>query len=160
MRGVLARAAVVALLGGAGLGIALALAPGQVERALDAWLLLVGAVALAGGGSATARAIGAGMPSRFDAAVARRRPLPFRLDELVEMERLVTAASASELESHRRLRPVLRRIAAARVDAGEELDPELWELVRPDRELGERTAPGPDVQRLTRIVDELERISR
>jgi hypothetical protein len=159
MRRVLLRAGVVALLGSAGLGVALALAPGQAERALDAWLLLLGAVALAVGVSATARAVGAGAPSRFDAAVARRPPPAFRLEELVEMERLVTAASASELEAHRRLRPVLRRIVEARGE-DEELGPELWELARPDRELGDRTARGPDVERLTRIVDELERIGR
>jgi hypothetical protein len=96
---------------------------------------------------------------------------PAPIAELERIDRLVVLGAANEFDLHYRLRPLLRQLAADRLHSrhGVDLDraphraepllgDELWALVRPDREVGRRTAPGVDAARLADHVDRLERL--
>jgi hypothetical protein len=97
------------------------------------------------------------------------RPPP--LAELERIDRLVVLGAANEFDLHYRLRPLLRQLAGDRLYGrhGVELDrhperarqllgDELWELVRPEREVGRRTGPGLPPAELAGYVDRLERL--
>ena len=100
----------------------------------------------------------------------RRRPRAPRLRELERIEHDVVQGAANPLDLHRRLRPLLRQIAAHRLtlrhgvalDAGDGharrlLGDEAWELLRPDRELpDERRGPRLGVHEIEAIVARLE----
>jgi hypothetical protein len=97
---------------------------------------------------------------------------PSRPDQLIALERLVSAAQVSTLEVHAHLRPVLveivsRRLAGRgqRLDAMSEpaarqvLGDGLWELVRPDRPFPEdRRALGLPAEELRAMLAALERL--
>jgi hypothetical protein len=91
--------------------------------------------------------------------------------ELDRFDRLVVLGTGNEFDLHYRLRPLLRQLAADRLDArhGIDLDreperaqpllgDELEALVSPDRELGRRTAAGIDRVELARDVERLEQL--
>ena len=140
--------------------------------ALRLWLVAVGAfgwLAVAGA------AVGGWPPSgerRFGLPRGwRRRPRPERLRQLEELEHAVEFSLGTAFDLHFRLRPHLVRIAADRLAARgvrleaqpdrarELLGPDLWELVRPDREAPEnRAARGADLPGLRRVVDQLDAI--
>jgi hypothetical protein len=97
-----------------------------------------------------------------------RPPRPEPLAELERIDRTLVLAASSSFDVHHRLRPLLRQLAAERLHArhGIELDrqperarallgDELWEVVRPDREL-DRHAPGLPLARCARLVDAVE----
>jgi hypothetical protein len=95
-----------------------------------------------------------------------RRTLPGDLGAITE---LVAAGRSSAADVHRRVRPLLRDIAAAKLarrgvgldrdpePARELLGEELWELVRANRPSPPpRDAPGITIAELTALTDRLE----
>jgi hypothetical protein len=99
-------------------------------------------------------------------SMSRRPPSP-TLDAL---EWTLLFSAERELDLYGRLRPLLRDISAARLAAlGVDLDrspkaaallgPELWSIVRPDREPpADRHAPGPGLPAIERALADLEAV--
>ncbi|MDQ2983387.1 MAG: hypothetical protein M3R70_05620 [Actinomycetota bacterium] len=151
------------------LAAALMVFPGHAVLALDAYVLALGAIALAALVRRT-RQLEERPASPID------RPLPAlptgteRLPELDRFERIVALSCDSAFDLHYRLRPLLRELVSARLAGhGIELDrmpdaartatgEDLWELVRPDRELGNRSDPGLPLADTRSLVDAVEAI--
>lgn len=92
--------------------------------------------------------------------------------ELLEIEARVSLARVSAFDNQSRLRPLLRELAARRLDANRHLDiekqadqarhvlgAELWDEIRPvapSRDL--RDSPGPTSAAIKRLVDKIESI--
>ena len=96
---------------------------------------------------------------------------PEPIQELDRIDRTVVLAGANEFDLHYRLRPLLRKLAAERLlgKHGVDLDREperarpllgedLWELVRPEREVGRRSGPGVPAALLAAHVARLEQL--
>jgi hypothetical protein len=151
-----------------GLGVAVAFKPGDAALALDVWLLAVGTLGLL---LAIARTLGTlppERPTRLDAdppGLARAT----RPRELAKLEREVGLSTETAFDAHYRLRPTLRRVAAARLRLrGVDLDaptgtvaarlgPEAWDLVRADRARPrDHDAPGLPLDRIADVVDAIE----
>ena len=108
--------------------------------------------------------------SRFEQALRRRKPLTPQPEELLRMDREIVLGSADADHAQRRLLPLLRSVAAARIAAhhGFELErrPEaarellgedVWELLRPDRPAPEdRHAPGVPNERIVAVIERVE----
>jgi len=166
---VVLRALEIAALPTAVLIAVLVLAPGRTELAVHVYVLVLLAAALASVVGSIASQVRTG-ESPFDMALHRPTEENERLPELVRLEREVGLAQASEFDLHHRLRPVLREVAAGLlfVRRGIDLDrqPErarevlgeaTFELVRAEREPPwDRTAPGPTLDELRRVVASLE----
>jgi len=107
---------------------------------------------------------------RFEQALLRRKPAPGQPEELLHMEREIVLGSADADHAHRRLLPLLRATASARIAArhGFELErrPEAarallgedaWELLRPDRpEPEDRHAPGLPRKTIVALIERVE----
>jgi hypothetical protein len=107
---------------------------------------------------------------RFEQALRRRKPTSPQPEELLHMDREILLGSADADHAHRRLLPLLRGIAAARIAArhGFELErrPEsarallgedAWELLRPDRpEPADRHAPGLPPKTVVALIERIE----
>ena len=154
----------------AGFGLALELLPRHRAVALDVYLLTAGALALLAVISRTIGALPHEGPTRLDRRPLARRPDP-RPRELVKLEREVELSMQTAFDAHYRLRPTLRRIAAARLrargvdldapDSGAEalLGPEAWQLVRPDRRRPHRHEdPGSTLAEIETAVAALEQL--
>lgn len=165
-------AAAAALLSAAFVAV-LVFRPADWQLALDAWLLALGAVALAASVAATR----AGSPGPGESPFDRRRrgrraAEEDRLPELERIERIVSLGTGTAFDVHYRLRPVLREVAEHRLasrrglalDSGSEpvqeaLGAELWEIVRPDRERPDHNlAKGLTAARIGAAIERLERI--
>jgi hypothetical protein len=156
-----------------GLAIVWLFAPGWRGAALDAFVLYLGALGLAYGVRAT-RAAGADVhePSLAAELDDPLDVLPERPAELARLERDVYLSLGTSFYLHHRLRPVLREIAANRLLVRRGIDLErtpgaaeavlgepAWAWVRPDvGEPSDRWAPGPPIDELRTVVDQLERI--
>ena len=141
-------------------------------RVVDGYVLFVGSLVLLGLVRATRLAGETDERSVYEQALRRRERRPARPPELSKLEREVTLAAGTSFDVHFRLRPVLREVAAHRLatrrglalDGGSSevpalLGPEVWELVRPDREPpADRFARGLPLRRLEGVLDRLERI--
>lgn len=152
------------------LGILLAVHPLTTERLLSIYVLALAAVALAALTRVAQTVEERRRASAFDAALRRRGIRPMRPPELVRTERELTLGIANAGHLHRRLLPLLRDAAAARLAQkhGVELErrpetargllgDEAWELLRPDRpEPADRNAPGLSFARVKALVDRLE----
>jgi hypothetical protein len=122
-------------------------------------------------------AVGAALMVRLlPRATARVRPasraLPTqRPEDLQRIQRLVWVGQSSAAEVHLRLAPLLREIAAARLERrGISLDrepdaarlalgDELWELTRPNRPRPkDPRGPGIPLEQLEALTDRLERM--
>ena len=154
----------------AGLGIAIAVAPGRAAPAADVYLIVVGTLALL---LAIARTLGTlprERPTRLDAAPlgSSRRPRP---RELVKLEREVGLSTETVFDAYYRLRPAVRGIAASRLRLrGIDLDgssgsaeallgPEAWDLVRADRPRPRNhDAPGLPLDRIAAVVRSVEEL--
>lgn len=145
----------------------LAFAPVPHATALDGYVLLLGALCLLGLVSTTRAPEAA--PSPFDRVPAP--PVRARPRELERLERLVYLSVGSASTVHSRLRPLLREVAARRLEsrrgidldrgegAREALGPAAWELLRPDREPpADRFARGLPLADLDALADAVERI--
>ena len=151
-----------------GLGIAIAFTPGDAALAVDVWLLVVGTLGLL---LAIARTLGSlprERPTRLDAAPPGLSRAT-RPRELAKLEREVGLSTETAFDAYYRLRPNVRRVAAARLRLrGVELDaptgaaaallgPEAWDLVRADRARPrDHDAPGLGLDRIAAIVDAVE----
>lgn len=127
-------------------------------------------------GAIAATAAVRAMPTAARSRKARRRrqpkpPAPTPSD-LRTFERMLRLATASAGETHHRLAPALREIAARRLASGSRIDlyadpqaararvsPATWELIRPDRSPpANRHARGPGMPELEAAIAELERM--
>ncbi len=146
------------------------LEPGHRELELDVYLLVVGAMAVMTAVLAVRRAFPVSEGSALAEALEAEPEEPMRPLDLERTERILGMATATTFDLHFRLRPILREVAEQRLgdrrsltlDSGgprveAALGPELWELVRPDREQPEnRFAPGLEAETLRRVVERLE----
>lgn len=151
---------------------ALAFRPVSVEAAVDAYVLLLGTIVLFGLVGATTESDPDARRSPYEQALERTPPGAERPPELARMEREVALAVGSSFYEHFRLRPLLREIAAQRLEsrfaadldaphgeARESLPADAWTLLDVDRPAPRnRHAPGIPVARLRELVDALERI--
>ena len=142
-----------------------------MTNALAAGLLVVAALGLSAVAWWSLRALPRDSRA-FERALRTRRPRTPRLRELERIEHDVVQGAANPLDLHRRLRPLLRQIAAHRLtnrhgvalDAGDGHAPRLlgdeaWALLRPDRELpDERRGPRLGVHEIEAIVARLEKL--
>ena len=109
--------------------------------------------------------------SLLEKALEPEPPETAPIPALERLEREVALAASREFDLHYRLRPVLREIAASRLErrgarldsdskrARELLGDELWSLTEPDREPPtNRQAPGMGFEELERTVERLERL--
>jgi len=154
-----------------GVVTALLLAGSAHGLALLAYVLFLGALALA----ILVGRVRAALPVALE--VERLHAHPARAAEPIEqletLSRTLSAAGWNQAELHYRLRPVVRAIVAARLSRrhGVDLDREperarmllgdgrTWELARPDREPPEdRYARGWSRHELAELIDELEAI--
>jgi len=171
------RAIVRAAIGGAAatglLALALVVGRAPADRLLQAYVLALGALTL------SVLVLAARPPdalrrgaSPFELALRTRPSAQKRPAALERVEREVALALGSDFYLHARLRPLVTRIAADRLlerrgidlerdpeRASAALEPEIWALVRPDREEPrQRDAGSLDLRQLTAIVDALERV--
>jgi hypothetical protein len=107
----------------------------------------------------------------FDRAAERGGPPPPEPPpDQLRARRTVTFAVRSAGDVHARLRPELAEVVASRLAVGHGLDlaadpgaaerlvgPELWELVRPDRQPPDDSfAPGLPLARIEALLDQVE----
>jgi hypothetical protein len=145
-------------------------APGRKGLALDAYVLVLGALAVLTAAVATRQAFPLDRGSTLAAALKHEPRDSLRPSELERLEREVTLGTSTAFDLHYRLRPILREVAeqrladrrGLRLDRGGReveatLGEELWELVRPDREPPEkRYSRGLEPQAVRRVVERLE----
>jgi hypothetical protein len=144
------------------------LVPGQTGFVARAYIPLIAGIAI----SACVRQILDHPPS---ASRPRRRRRPRSRNPLKELSRIeatLSVSSSSAKETYHRLRPILREIAADRLEVGRRIDldddpvraraalgDEAWALLRPDVPMPEdRSLPGPSLIRTEEIVTRLEAI--
>ena len=165
------------LVAGASLATLLLLAlllafPGRREIFVSVYELVLGTIGMIAIIAALRAAEPRGWEARspFDGR-GRKDSTPEPPAELERIDRLLVLGSSNSFDLHYRLRPLLRELAAERLHAhhGAELDgdperactllgDELWELVRPDRELEHRFGRGLSLADAGRIVGTLERL--
>ena len=143
------------------------LVPGQTDLVARAYIPLIAGIAI----SARVREILDASPSASRPRRRRRRALSRgRLKELRRIEATLSVSPSSAKETYHRLRPILREIAADRLEVRRRIalddDPvraravlgdEAWALLRPDLPMPEdRSLPGPSLIRSEKIVASLE----
>jgi hypothetical protein len=165
--------ALVALLATLVLAATLAFVHVRHGLALDVYVLVLGALALAAGASLTraAAAPGAEDGPLFDRALVAEPTEPERPAQLARIEREVHLGCANALYFHSGLRTTLRQVVGQRLrtrrgadlDAGSaetrDLLGDAWDLLRPDRPPpADRYARGVPIAQVAALVDSLERI--
>jgi hypothetical protein len=139
-------------------------------RGLAIWVVLVTALVLILLVRHSREYGGPDPSSRFEAALRERKPSATQPEELMRMDRELVLGSADADHAHRRLLPLLRATAAARIAAhhGFELErrPEaahallgddVWDLLRPDRPApANRHAPGVPRARIEAVIARVE----
>jgi len=139
-------------------------------RGLAIWVVLVTALALILMIRHSREYGGPEPPSRFEEALRTRKPPATQPEELERMDREIVLGNADADHAHRRLLPLLRATAAARIAArhGFELErqPEaahallgdnVWELLRPDRPHPEdRHGPGVPRAQIEKVIARVE----
>ena len=147
------------------------LAPSRRSLLVGIYELVIAAIALGTlVGSFRAFEPQLGMRSPFERGPEKPEE-PQTIAELDRIGRLVVLGGANEFDLHYRLRPLLRQIAAERLldHYGVDLDREpdrarsllgddLWEVVRPDRQVGRRRGPGLPAAQLAGHVARLEEL--
>jgi hypothetical protein len=145
----------------------LALRSLSTSRALAIWIVVVAALALL---LLVRDSRGPRHASRFEQALRGRIEPSQQPVELLRMERELELGIADATHAHRRLLPLLRAAAEARLASrrGIDLDrrPELaeallgedvWELLRPDRpEPADRHGPGVPRASVTAVIERVE----
>jgi hypothetical protein len=167
MRRILLRWVPLAVFLTVGLGVTLAVVPVESELVVRVYALVLGALALATTSAATAFAARR-TRSPFAEALKPRAERETRPEALERLERHVVLGTQDAADFHFRLRPSLVEAADAAVwrryglpleRAQDHTPPELWEVVRPDAEPPrDRRAPGPGLDRVEYLLDEIERI--
>jgi hypothetical protein len=147
------------------------ISPGRQELELDVFVLGLGTLALIVLASEVRRIAPSADESLLEEALEPEPPEVRTIPELQRLERELTMGSTRAFDLHFRVRPVLREIAAARLerrgmalDSGSPsvqaaLGDQLWELTAPDREPpDDRLAPGLGLEELDRTIARLERL--
>jgi Ser/Thr protein kinase RdoA (MazF antagonist) len=148
--------------------VLLAVRPLSTARALAIWVVLVAAIALLLLVRHSRDSRGGG--ARFEAALRRPQSSAPEPVELLRMERDLELGIAGAAHAHRRLLPILREAAAARLgarhgielerrpDAARELlGEDVWDLLRPDRpEPADRFGPGIARARVAAAIERVE----
>jgi hypothetical protein len=161
----------LAVLAAIALLVARMVSPGRKDLELDVFILVLGGIGLLVLAAELRRVAPTAERSLVEEAL-EPEPLEERpIADLLRLERALSMASARQFDLHYRLRPILRDVAAARLeqrgldlDSGrpvvqELLGDELFELTAPDREPpANRLAPGPSVEGLERTIGRLERL--
>ena len=150
--------------------VLVALVPGRTSLIGHLWLVAVLAIGLGAAVGAILRAVPR-RRSAFDAAFAPRGRTRARPASLERVEREVALAGGTAFDVHYRLRPPVRAVASGLLlRRGVDLErapervqqmvgPELWDLIRPDREApGDRTAAGLSLEAIEHVVEDLERL--
>jgi hypothetical protein len=152
--------------------VMLAVRPISTRQILASYVLLLAAVALAALTRIARNPWDAAPPSELDAALRRYVVRSMRPQELVRTEREITLGTSNAGNSHKRLLPILREAAAARLAAGHNIDlerrpeaartllgEETWQLLRPDRpEPPDHDAAGIPMRQLRAVIDTLEKL--
>jgi hypothetical protein len=113
---------------------------------------------------------GPGQASRFEQAFHKPKTKAAQPEEFLRMDREIVLGIADADHAHRRLLPLLRSSAAARLAArhGFELDrrpeaartllgDEVWELLRPDRPApADRHGPGLRREQIAAVIERVE----
>lgn len=134
----------------------LSLRPLATERSLAIWLILVAGLVLLTLARDVRARDATGRKRRFEAALRGRPPRSAVPVELLRVERELELGIASAGHAYRRLLPLLRAAASARLATGHGIElarsPErarallgedVWELLRPDRPVpADRHGPG------------------
>jgi len=150
--------------------VLLALRPLSTSRAFAIWILLLAGIALVALVRHSRRSGGTERGSRFEAALRVRTPKTPEPVELLRMERELELGIADATHAHRRLLPLLRAVATARLAAhhGVELDrrpdaarallgDDAWEFLRPDRpEPEDRHGPGVPREVVGVLIERVE----
>lgn len=147
------------------------ISPGRQELELDVFILVLGTLGLIVLAAEVRRIAPSSDGSLLEEALAPEPPEVQPIAELHRLDRELTMGSTRAFDLHYRLRPVLREIAAARLerrgmnlDSGspavrEALGESLWEVTDPDREPPhDRLAPGLGLEELDRTIARLERL--
>lgn len=138
--------------------------PGDRRIEVHVLVLAVGAILMSAAISAVTGAVPHGRRSELTRALDAKRPEPPEVDDLLRMTRIVTLGVGNAQELHMRLLPLLRDIAATRLErAGRRPGPDTlgrwWELLRPDREPpADRFGPGLRESELRALVADLENL--
>jgi hypothetical protein len=152
--------------------VMLGIRPISIQQILAAYVLVLAAVALAALTRIARSASETPARSELDAALRPRLVGPVRPMELVRTEREIMLGTSNAGNLHKRLLPMLREAAAARLVAGHNVDlarrpdaarqllgDETWQLLRPDRPApDEHEAPGISMRQLRGVVDTLEKL--
>jgi hypothetical protein len=152
------------------LGILLALGHIRTERLLAAYVLAVTAIALLHLVRSFRDGSEPGAAHPFEQALRRDEPAAPRSPELLRMERDLVLGEAEADHAHRRLLPLLRAVASARLAARHGLQLErqpakarallgedVWELLRPDRPAPkDRDDPGVPRKQIAAAIERLE----
>jgi hypothetical protein len=147
------------------------ISPGRKELELDIFVLVLGGLGLVVLAAELGRLAPTAERSLVEEALEPEPVEERPIADLLRLERALSMASARQFDLHYRLRPILRDVAAARLeqrgldlDSGrpvvhELLGDELFELTAPDREPpANRLAPGPGIEELDRTIGRLERL--
>jgi hypothetical protein len=153
----------------AGLAVGLFVRPGDAGAAVEAYVLFLGALGLTLLAKATSGTFEPAAASRVVVAHDRPPRKDGRPAELVRIERELEMSTESAFDTHFRLRPILRELAATRLAlSGVDLDgpggraeallgPEAWQLVRPDAERpDDHYAPGVRLTDVAHALDAVE----
>jgi hypothetical protein len=144
------------------------LIPGQTDLVARAYIPLIAGIAI----SVRVREILDASPSASRPRRRRRPPPRDRLPDLRRLEATLAVSPSSAKETYHRLRPILREIAADRLEVGRRIDldeepirardalgDEAWAYLRADVPMPEdRSLPGPSLIRTEEIVASLEAI--
>jgi hypothetical protein len=159
-----------ALLAAVVLVVLLSLPNLQTSRALAIWVVLVAALVLMVLIRQSTEPGWSEPRRRFEEALRRRKPAPAQAVEFLRMERELSLGMADADHAHRRLLPLLRAAAAARLAArhGTALErrpetarallgDEVWELLRPDRpDPEDRHGPGVQREQVVAVIEAVE----
>jgi hypothetical protein len=150
--------------------VLLALPQISTARALSIWVVFATAMVLLVLNRHARDRLWPAPASRFEQALRSRKPEPPQPEELLRMDRELVLGSAEADYAHRRLLPLLRSVAAARIGASygfelerrpdaarELLGEDVWELLRPDRpESKDRHGPGVRRERIVAVIEKVE----
>jgi hypothetical protein len=138
--------------------------PGDRRIEFHVFVLVIGVILMSAAISAVAGAVPRGKRSELSRALDAKAAEPPEVDDLLRMERIVTMSVGNAHDLHTRLLPLLRDIAATRLErAGHRPGPDTlgrwWELLRPDRPAPvDRFAPGIREAELRALVADLQKL--
>jgi hypothetical protein len=138
--------------------------PGDRLLELHVYVLVLGGMVMTALVSAVGGAVPRSRGSELGRALAAKPAPEGPVRDLERMERVVTLSVSNAQDLHMRLLPILRDIAAARLERtgrrpSEDTLGRWWELLRPDRPApAERFARGIPEPELRALVADLERM--